>query len=83
MKRTRFRKSKTENFLEKFLSDYSMIEYFTRLKMVNESARSVSPASRREGRFVTLAHAREEFTAPVLTHGKSVRKGPARRASLA
>lgn len=76
MKSHRIRKSKSENFLEKFHSDRSMIEYLARLRMVNEPARTVSLVSRREGRFVTLAHAREEFSAPVLTQGKSVRKRP-------
>jgi hypothetical protein len=69
------RKSKTEGFLEKIRNN-SMVEYFTRLRILNPAAQLMSKQNenepRREGGFVRLAHAREEFTAPVLTKGKSV-----------
>jgi hypothetical protein len=68
------RKSKTEGFLEKIREDNSMVEYFTRLRIMNPAAQLISGLNepRREGGFVRLAHAREEFTAPVLSKGKSV-----------
>jgi hypothetical protein len=51
-----------------------MVEYFTQLRIMNPAAQLGSNLNepRREGGFVRLAHAREEFTAPVLTKGKSV-----------
>ena len=66
--------SKSDDFLERLRNDSSMIEYLTKLRMMNpaaERSQSLNPL-RREGRFVRLAHAREEFTAPLLTKGKSV-----------
>jgi len=70
----RFRKSKTEGFLEKIREDNSMIEYMTKLRVMNPAATLTRQLNepRREGGFVRLAHANEEFTAPVLTKGKSV-----------
>ena len=58
-----------------------MVEYFTRLTILNPAAdvREKSPESRREGAFVRLAHAREEFTAPILMKGKSVIKSTRRK----
>jgi hypothetical protein len=66
--------SKTKNFLERIRSDNSMVEYFTQLRIMNPAAQLTSNLNepRREGGFVRLAHAREEFTAPVITKGKSV-----------
>jgi hypothetical protein len=70
----RFRKSKTPNFLEKIREDNSMVEYMTKLRVMNPAATLTRQLNepRREGGFVRLAHANEEFTAPVLTKGKSV-----------
>lgn len=71
------RQSKTDDFLEKLRSNNSMIEYFTRLTVLNPPAAklmSKDSGGKREGAFVRLAHAREEFTAPVITKGKSARK---------
>ena len=68
------RKSKTVNFIENIRENNTMIDYMTRLRVLNPpSAALMSPEGpRREGGFVRLAHANEEFTAPVLTKGKSV-----------
>jgi hypothetical protein len=65
--------SKTPGFLKKLREENPMIDYFTRLTILNPAAQRLSPdnQSRREGSFVRLAHAREEFTAPVLTKGKA------------
>ncbi len=51
-----------------------MVEYFMNLRIMNPAAqiRSDLNEPRREGGFVRLAHAREEFTAPIITKGKSV-----------
>ncbi len=62
------RQSKTDGFLE-HVKDNTMVDYFNRLKIINPAAELNEP--RREGGFVRLAHAREEFTAPVLTKGKA------------
>ena len=50
-----------------------MVDYITSLRVMNPAAKKESElnAPRREGGFVRLAHAREEFTAPVLTKGKA------------
>ena len=68
------KKSKTPDFLEKLKKNNSMIEYITSLRIMNPPALLQSKADepRREGAYVRLAHAREEFKAPVLTKGKSV-----------
>lgn len=60
-----------------------MVQYFTNLRILNPAAQLTSSLNepRREGGFVRLAHAREEFTAPVLTKGKSVT--PPRKTSKA
>jgi len=73
-KSTRFRASKTENFLENIRTNNSMIEYITKLRIMNPAATlQSSPGDpRREGGFVRLAHARDEFEAPKLSKGKSV-----------
>lgn len=70
---TGHRQSKTENFLENIRKNNSMIEYITALRIMNPAARlSADPTlPRREGGFVRLAHAREEFPAPVLNKGKA------------
>jgi hypothetical protein len=72
----RFRKSKSPDFLEKFKNSTAMAEYFYSLRIMNLAADRTKSLSepRREGSFVRLAHAREEFTAPVLTKGKSVQR---------
>lgn len=68
------RQSKTDNFLENIRENNSMVEYITQLRIMNPAAQLTTNLNepRREGGFVRLAHAREEFTAPVLTKGKSV-----------
>ena len=50
-----------------------MIEYMTELKIMNPAAQynGLMNKPRRKGSFVSLAHAREEFTAPALSKGKS------------
>lgn len=72
-KGSHLRQSKTDDFMEKIRKDNSMVEYFTKLRILNPAATLMSPENqtRREGSFVRLAHAREEFTAPVLTKGKA------------
>ncbi len=49
-----------------------MVDYFTRLRILNPAAEREKSLNipRREGGFVRLAHAREEFSAPVLNKGK-------------
>lgn len=49
-----------------------MIEYMTRLHILNPAAKLMSSESkeRREGGYVSLAHAREEFKAPEISKGK-------------
>ncbi len=71
--KSHLRHSKTDNFLESVRSN-SMVEYFTRLRIMNPAAQLKASLNepRREGSFVRLAHAREEFTAPIITKGKSV-----------
>jgi len=51
-----------------------MVEYLTSLRIMNPAAelQNFMNAPRREGRFIRLAHANEEFEAPQLSHGKSV-----------
>lgn len=73
-KKTWIRKSKSRDFL-KNLKKNSMVEYLTELRVLNpaSSLRASLNEPRREGGYVRLAHAREEFTAPVLTKGKSVK----------
>lgn len=72
-KASHLRQSKTEDFINRLKQNNSMVDYFTRLSILNPAAKLVSPGeTRREGSFVRLAHAREEFTAPVLTKGKAV-----------
>ena len=68
------KQSKSGNFLERFKNDNSIVEYLTNLRVLNPAAERGKDLNepRREGGFVRLAHAREEFTAPVLTKGKSV-----------
>lgn len=80
------RHTKGDDFLKKLHEDNSMVEYFTRLRILNPAATLLKSLNepRREGGFVRLAHAREEFTAPILTKGKSVqtkerKKGRAKR----
>jgi hypothetical protein len=70
------KKSKTENFLEKIQTNNSMVEYITQLRIMNPAAQLTTSLNepRREGGFVRLAHAREEFTAPILSKGKSVNR---------
>lgn len=53
-----------------------MVEYFTRLTVMNPAASKEKDAPKRDGRYVRLAHANEEFEAPVFTKGKSVQKKP-------
>ncbi len=66
--------SSKEEFLKKVRENNPMVEYITRLNIMNPAAKALSQLNepRREGGFVRLAHAREEFTAPVLNKGKSV-----------
>jgi len=76
-KTNHLRQSKTADFLEKIRENNTMIDYMTRLRVLNPPAAALMSkddptAPRREGGFVRLAHANEEFTAPVLTKGKSV-----------
>ncbi len=72
-KASHLRQSKTEDFVERLKNNNSMVEYFTRLRILNPAAQLMSTGEqpRREGSFVRLAHANEEFTAPVLTKGKA------------
>ena len=72
-KKREVRQSKTENFLENIQKDNSMIEYITNLRIMNPAATLSNQLAdpKREGRFVRLAHARDEFEAPVITKGKS------------
>jgi hypothetical protein len=67
------RKSKSDEFLKNLHSN-SMVDYFTELRIMNPAAQLTRNLNepRREGGFVRLAHAREEFTAPILSKGKSV-----------
>jgi hypothetical protein len=76
----RFRKSKSPDFLERKKTDQAMVEYLTRLRIMNPAA-DLSSDKARDGRFVRLAHANEEFPAPVLTKGKSV-SNPSNRSPL-
>jgi hypothetical protein len=71
-KKAPLRQSKTSGFLKKIRSDNSMVEYFTQLRIMNPAAQLTRNLNqpRREGGFVRLAHARDEFTAPVLSKGK-------------
>ena len=73
VKASNLRQSKTPDFLEKLKKNNSMVDYFTRLTILNPpSAKLMSKdETRREGSFVRLAHAREEFSAPVIIGGKS------------
>jgi hypothetical protein len=66
-------KSKTKNFLKR-IRENSMVDYFTKLRILNPAAQLMTDSNepRREGGFVRLAHARDEFTAPIITKGKSV-----------
>ncbi|MBI3294890.1 MAG: hypothetical protein HYZ71_09190 [Deltaproteobacteria bacterium] len=75
------RQSKSKDFLKRFSEDQSMVEYFTQLRIMNPAAelKKGLNAPRREGGFVRLAHAREEFTAPIITKGKSVQKAVRRK----
>ncbi len=68
------KKSKSPNFLERLREDNPMVEYLTNLRIMNPAAdiKNSLNQPRREGGFVRLAHAREEFTAPIITKGKSV-----------
>ena len=66
----RFRKSKGKDFL-KHVKENTMVDYMTRLKILNPPAEHTLNEPRREGGFVRLAHARDEFTAPVLSKGKA------------
>jgi hypothetical protein len=77
------RRSKTANFLKR-IRENSMVEYFTQLRIMNPAAQLTTNLNepRREGGFVRLAHARDEFTAPVLTKGKSVSRGRTRRSRI-
>lgn len=77
------RKSKSEDFLKRFSEDQSMVEYLTELRIMNPAAEIKKGLNtpRREGAFVRLAHAREEFTAPVITKGKSVQKAVRRNST--
>ena len=67
------KKSKSGDFLERFRRDTAMVDYLTSLRVLNPAAERGKTLNepRREGGFVRLAHAREEFTAPVITKGKS------------
>ncbi len=68
--------SKSGLFSAETLGKSSMVEYFTRLSILNPPAtlsEQLAGPHKREGRFVRLAHAREEFEAPVLSKGKSTR----------
>ena len=66
--------STKEEFLKSVRKRNPMVEYISQLRILNPAAEITSQLNepRREGGFVRLAHAREEFTAPVLTKGKSV-----------
>ena len=66
------RQSKTENFLEYIRKNNSMVDYIMNLRIMNPAAEVKKDLNepRREGGFVRLAHAREEFTAPKLNKGK-------------
>ena len=68
------RKSKSGDFLERFRKDTAMVDYLIGLRVLNPAAERGKELNmpRREGGFVRLAHAREEFTAPIITKGKSV-----------
>ena len=61
-----------------------MIEYVTNLRIMNPAAKLQNElnAPRREGGFVRLAHAREEFTAPILSKGKSVTRMKKKKMTL-
>lgn len=74
VKTKHLKKSKSPDFLERFKKDQSMVEYLTQLRIMNPAAERnvLMNKPRREGRFVRLAHARDEFEAPKLSHGKSV-----------
>lgn len=69
----RFQSSKSGDFSEKIKDNNPMEEYFTRLTILNPAARQGMPLNepKRKGSFVRLAHAREEFVAPVLNKGKA------------
>ncbi len=75
------RKTKSKDFLKRLGEDNSMVEYFTQLRIMNPPAeiRNGVSVSHREGGFVRLAHALEEFTAPVLSKGKSVQTAVRRK----
>jgi len=68
--------SKSKDFLERLHESEAMVEYLTRLRILNPAAKLLSNPTepRREGGFVRLAHAREEFSAPVLSKGKAAER---------
>lgn len=78
-RKIRIRRSKSDDFLKQ-VRQAGMIEYLIRLKIMNQASLRQEPQiPRREGAFVTLAHAREEFVAPVLSKGKSVSRKQRRK----
>jgi hypothetical protein len=83
MSKKNIKRSKTENFLENIQKDNTMIDYMINLRVLNKASQFLSDSNKssRDGRFVSLAHANEEFTAPVITKGKSAAKAkkPRRR----
>lgn len=70
------RNSKSRGFLKKIEKENPMLQYFSDMGLLNAAAESSSllNPTDRKGSFVTIAHAKSEFTAPVITKGKSVSK---------
>lgn len=75
-KQSHLRQSKSSDFLEKIREHNPMVEYFSRLTVMNPPAEASteSSAQKRDGGYVRLAHAREEFSAPVITKGKGAER---------
>lgn len=71
-KETKLQQSKTPDFLEYIKNNNTMVDYMTKLRIMNPAAEIKKNLNepRREGGFVRLAHARDEFTAPKLSKGK-------------
>ena len=73
----RFRQSKSEDFLDRIREHNPMIEYFSALTIMNPASTLMNQANR-NGAFVRLAHAKEEFVAPIITKGKSASRKSSR-----
>lgn len=65
--------SSKADFIESLKTNNSMVDYMSRLSVMNPAAKMEKDFNKpqREGAFVRLAHARHEFTAPVLSKGKA------------